>query len=845
MLSSRFTKAQSLRAGANFVNPADSEGSEAFKDPHPELSIYVNLKASAAKVEAELRQQLEHVLEPEIFNNFIRKGYTDQHGRYAELSQNKNDSLYFYQHALNLLINFQLVMDPVFALHETLIDLVEKKKIWQKAYTAWSESEAISQTLEDFEKFYRELMGSIKAIEFDTLFGNLPSFNELKAALNDLAPVQVTRKLVEKNPFFMAYKENSEAWREVFNLPPAKLASFASEEDEVETEEEFEEKDQAVFQEMDEEKSLPELPTLLPDKVDRVGQSLAQILVDLSDSSVSDRVRMDYKNTAELIEKIFKKITLFSQGKKNWFKLIRLVAELYPLGKSLMESFPQSLISAQSLLKEQLLITFRQCNLIIRECFLYADHLESRLYLKDGLLLGLEGVQQGCALFWMGEAPDHKPEQLNALLGKANDGYILTNDFLYYVNRFTHKRTGAAKIQIRKLTFQDSFTLDNLINQLCIEEGFLCKQLELPHLQLIRGMTGHARDGKKYDPYEITLSHFARDINNWLELLGYEFKSKERFPYADSLLEQRVQKSSNEEEKSHKKAFLERRVSRQLERWVKQENKEKVVKQSEKASFLVYRRQIITLQLDQRIAELRAELNASWISFTSTKRKKITLLQKLKAEFAENLQDNYDTVLEKIKNRGCAVDLLEEGRTGNLMKKLRLVTSDPSDRIKLIEQVEFQLEGEVALPKNYWFFTSHRLKQVEKHLAAVQAFKAEFLEHPRHRVREILDRINAKTPDYYAILIGEETKLLKEIQAIDDYTPDFMLGKKVLNVADEMVKKFEAERRGQKKAAESASAFFKKPGAALARKKNNRDCVVVSVPEAIVQDLPVRGRRLR
>jgi len=668
-----FTASPFLRkkASPSVVLPEESAAVEEVKQEtkkktYHELNIFNNLRISVAKLENQLCQKLEQLLAPEVYQQVIRDGKKDADGRYQLVTTDTQDILFYYQSILNLLIDFQLVMEPVSDLHETFTKF--QKSIMGKVKILWSEGADINEQVNRLSLYYCHFLNSIQALKLDMVFGNLPALEDLQSFLKWFVPIKTMEAQWANNPFIDSYKQHGNEWRQLLGLSRAQPEPELDDEGKIEAAGATE-KTLQVLQEM-------------PRYMDNMKAALKQILCDLSGGEVSESVRKDYKDTVELTNKILDKINRYAQRTPSWGELIRFIYEVYPTVKALIASLPQSYVSLNKMLKEHLLTTAYQINLIIRAWFLCIDRLESQCYMKEGYLLTL------------GE--------------------------------------GAS----------------------------------------------------------ISLSKLATEFNSWIENLGYEFKPEERYPYTQDIIIQREKllKEANEEKDSHpfKTELLLKRLNTQIEYFEDQKGFLAASKKSQEASLIIYKQRIMALQIDKRIGELRAEIMQSWILLTDRKKKKIKLLNEIKNNLDNSSYKDYRTILDETKNRKD-FHWLEEGRTGTLMQTLQLVVSKPADRLAFIAQELTKLQQSQREAKNYYFFRSRREERLMKRMRALKVLH-EWLEQPGYRVNEVLDLISAKTPEHYWILIQHEYALLAKLKEIDDYTPDFVLGKKSVHFSAKMFK---------------------------------------------------------
>lgn len=816
--------------------------------PASELNIFDNLKSSVRKLEVQLRQQLETILDPDIYRDFILNGRKDETGRrYQVVTRNKDDLLFYYQHVLNLLMDFQEVMGPVSSLHKEVLTLLKHTGKWSKGKQIWSKSGMLNVTINSFGDYYGYFLASFRELELDTVLGRLPAFQDLKAWVKLLGPVQTTAGQFTKNPFVDSYNTHANHWRGLLGLQPAQLPLDQVEGDEEDDEGYGEEKEDKVEVRAEEAPAVDEAKQAevrtpwaqqgalrmlqdLPHKMNAIKTALKQILRDLTGTEVSASVRKDYENTIDLTSKILRKLKKFSKKTSSWKNLVSFAYDIYPLVRDLLASLPQSYVSLNKILREHLMTTVRQLNLIVRDWFLFADQVEGQFYLKDGLLLSLAERKNNCGLFMVRENPrtPAAQTQLDKMLGDMKQAYILHGTEFYYVNRYLSKQTGRPGINVKRLHFrkrgavqtgadgQASFkpVLDAQGRPLCFTvsqlreslgaprfvmfspEGYRCIHPGLkPHqLDLIGGMTtprgratGRYREPGLYEQHDFSMMGFAREFNAWAERLGYEFLETERYPYTRDFIDQRrrlldaERKAAQEQKESsprmpYKEVLLVKRLAAKTRFLAEEKALEEKNKRAHAQELLDYKQGLIRAQIDKRIAELNAEKEARWIKFSNTKENKIALLERLKAGFKANPSFSCQEVMLSLSLDEAAKNLLEEGRTGKVVQTLRLVTSTPADRDQLVDLELARLRQEQA--REYWFFAERRRNHLAQRLAALREFRQ--LLKPGYRVQEILDYISAKQPEKFAIL-KNESKLLSQLKEIDRFTPNAVLGKRAVD----------------------------------------------------------------
>ncbi|HSW71705.1 MAG TPA: hypothetical protein VLH77_07030, partial [Gammaproteobacteria bacterium] len=274
------------------------------------------------------------------------------------------------------------------------------------------------------------------------------------------------------------------------------------------------------------------------------------------------------------------------------------------------------------------------------------------------------------------------------------------------------------------------------------------------------------------------LSKIVMEFNEWLESLGYEIEQPERYPYTLEIVKQRQQLRQQrerqglavgraEEKPDFKQAFLRERWFSLGKLFVAQSNGATETKKSEQNSFSDYKRRLVNLHIDKKIAELSAEIKSRWLLPTKTKKKKVELLVKFKGVLENaKLDESCHSILETMKKDDGA-RLLEQGRTGQLMHTLNLLTSKPEDRLELINLELRDLCFFRQLPEQTKTKRIHALRLLHRGL-----------EQRGYRLQEVLEQLSIKSPEEHKILIQNEALLLAKLKEIDSYLPDLVLGKK-------------------------------------------------------------------
>lgn len=824
-----------------------------------ELNSYDNLKTSAERLELQLRAQLKSMLDPEVYNKLIVEATREQSGRYSVVTEDKKDLSYYYQHALNFLSDFQRLMVPVSHLHNKLTKLVSKHRAWDKAKQLYWDGKKLNRTLNDLGIAYNEFLWSMQGLELDTALGHLPTFfQDFKQWLLSSGFVQASRQHFSKTPFVESYHNNGDRWRELLGLPPAQSQPSLN----MRGWEEDEDLDENPVREQEEKKDAPHPSQPVLEEKARVEEgalkklqkmelmktALNKILADLSGSEISESVRNDYQKTIELTSQILRKIDLFSKKEQSWKNFIAFAYDLSPTIKDLLVSLPQSYSALNKILREHFLTMARQLNWIIREAFLYLDHLESDFYLKDGLIQHLGEGGRNCGLFIIDNDPNLATTQgvLNEILSEGSDAYLYFRHNLYYINRYQKKQGGEWAIHVKKLRYceppekmkaqpeekkeeEEENTdpspmykaLRTYLNLPPYEpfsvEVYRCiyPNLQPHHLHLIRDiltkpeagkLTGRYRDPDLYQSFRLSLANMAQEFQRWITWWGYEFIGTERYPYTQASLEQRQDLLEEENERlaempKHlkknycKQEFLARRFLNKTEELLKEEKQAILRKQEEKEQLAHYKHWLVKTQIDERIGELESEITVLGSLVSQVKQKKILLLKRLWRSFEKHPGETCQAALLDLGLTSEELHLLEEGRTGKLITTLRALTFTPADRNALIQvQLEHRRQDQAQAASSY-FFASRRQKQFEQRADALEELGRVL--RPCDRMQEVLDYLSAKKPEHFAAL-QYETQLLADLRSIDQFTPDSAFGLKPLDFANSTFEEFEANRQAAK-----------------------------------------------
>ncbi len=776
----------------------------------------------------------------------------------------KEDMTFYYQHVLNLLTDFQGLMGSVSVLHRGILKFRNSQgfmaKTKQLLSSFWSsDEERLLATIKRLVEDYCNFVTTFGELELDTVLGHLPAFEELKELIKLLKPVQTTTDLLKLNPIVASYNRNSSHLRELMGLQPSDApqrdAADNAEEADAGYGEEKESKHEAKAvaasvaaetKEVQEGESLAQQGALqilhdLPRKLNAIEKVLTQILGDLNGEEVSLSVKKDYEQTIVLVTQILRELEQFSPKTKNLKNIISFIHRIYPLVKTLLASLPQAYVSLNKILREHLMTTARQFNLILRDWFLFADRMESQLYLKDGLLLGLDEEERTCPLFMMQDNPRDldSRQKLATMLGSAQHAYILHEDVLYYANRYFNREKQEWRINVKSLRFQDRETVvkrelgedkrpvPDQREERARRVNVLRMALEVPaavamdkdgyyrihpnlkpyQLRLIDAMlkeqgplTGRYLQPSQYEPHDFSIAHFAKEFNAWVEGLGYEFLEEERYPYTRDFIDQRQKLLSAEQEAAreqkgslprapYKKDWLAKRLAAKTALLAAEEALAERNKRVQDLELCGYKQSLILAQIDKRIADLKQEMETRWVKLSDKKENKIVLLQRLRADFIGFPYLNCEEHLSKLNQ--AEQNLLHDGRTGKLLQTLSLVTTTPADRDRLVDIELARLKQECAQARNAWFFAERRQADLTKRIDALEAFRR--LLKPGYRTQEILDDISAKRPELFAVLLREST-FLAQLKKIDQFTPDCVLGKRSVDFVDSMFRGFKESR---------------------------------------------------
>jgi hypothetical protein len=133
--------------------------------------------------------------------------------------------------------------------------------------------------------------------------------------------------------------------------------------------------------------------------------------------------------------------------------------------------------------------------------------------------------------------------------------------------------------------------------------------------------------------------------------------------------------------------------------------------------------------IDVRVNQLRKELDAFFCWDRSTKRQKITLLYSLRSnllqgksveESIEQIRGNKST--PALASAAKNFHLLFDGRTGDMMKKIRFGTLSQDQMIGEVDNEIGRLENRIK--EGFWFFANYRTNKLKERIRAMKQLKS-------------------------------------------------------------------------------------------------------------------------
>ncbi len=438
-----------------------------------EQNIFDNFATSAIRLEQFLHAQLQSILDPDIFEA-LTKAPKDQNGHYSIVISDKKDMIYYYQKLLNLLIDCKKIMEPISVLHDDFLSKM-KPSILGKLRLAVNGRYGLNEIANELIKAYEILVQSIKDSELDTILILLPNssetniLNEIKKIILNMAPIKTAMEQFLSNPCVAHTRGHGMEWLAQAGVieAPVQLKKGVIEEEAAESFSDVKVENESKSaltvvpktvrrvqpanvksRESDLKKRLRDLN--LPSKLKDLRDALKHMLTDLKGSEISESVQEDYESAIDVLTVMIAKLNKFLQNQSSLTNTLSFVCKLYPDIKKLLASLPQSLAAVFTIMRENALISLRQLNWLIRDWFLYLDYLESKYYLKDGLLLRLgQGPRFGLFVTHIDPALSSSQNLLDKILGGDEDAYLIYERHFYYINRYkkqNHRKNDEAKV---------------------------------------------------------------------------------------------------------------------------------------------------------------------------------------------------------------------------------------------------------------------------------------------------------------------------------------------------------------------------------------------------------------
>lgn len=296
--------------------------------------------------------------------------------------------------------------------------------------------------------------------------------------------------------------------------------------------------------------------------------------------------------------------------------------------------------------------------------------------------------------------------------------------------------------------------------------------------------------GEMDNPNAQSFSNFVKVFNTWIEGLGCEFGHAERFPYTYAVARQRSERYNEERQKPYavvgeigtKLEFMSERAEKAQADFAAEAAALLVKKQqADLTTFDAKKKAIFTL-IDGRVKVLEAEINQSWITFGSTKYKKIHSLVQLKATVTAS-RDGQDlarlfkeeTIKTEVSARaGARADLLFEGRTGKMLHDLRFIAASRQTEVDVLSQLQEQLAS-----KRFWFFATRRTRTIQSRVEALEHLK-KWLATDGYNLEDALQAVKVDNAKHYDLLHYYETSILEDIRKMETYLNKDQMGKRLI-----------------------------------------------------------------
>lgn len=837
-------------------------------------NIYSKASVTLQKIERDFIGQLEAMLDPEIFEREIVQGKLEndlnEHPenkheekekpyRYSIDTHGKEKAIFYYKIILNLLRDAQKFLIPFSKFHQQAVDAREiaRENIGyiQKYRNLKATFSSVAQVRADFDqllKKYLNLYNTLATLKLDEFFYRFSSagkiFNEVLAIIEEVMSASLLRKELKHNSILSAFKNQIGSFKRILHITePAEASVFADG--------------------FDISKKISDLLTL--------EEALGNILVELVGKNISEDSLASIIATNQIVNKMVARIQSFTLTRHSFVDVTALIRDLYPHMKGLLKHSSQSYLAIQGGLKNNLLDTAQQINIILQELFLKIDQLELKFYLKEGYLFSLLNTNkfdfietikdfnvwmQGLGYVFRKE--ERFPYSVmieksrKELLAKYEKNKNLGGPYRESRLNFLKERLRSIENKIRQEREQATREKEQKEQQEKVEASYRYAGYKIKlipgkepvldpshfsawsiHLYQISGvLQGVVKKNNQLEPVffetckirlvgsgrvtmpamlpntlyfylvDGSLQCFVLTKNNKIESVSLDNLPADTNQALQSILTNPQRNYSLPSELRDTILIkiaeplgyfigegLEEKMAAEIRAVLDEENPQLTPEQnkaiyqtiskqkSECVPFVTKTERMLQL-IDSRITELTDEINKAWFLFTSTKKKKILILEKLRGKL-NHASDSavprlYNSdMIKKYCDNDNNIQLLLEGRTGEMVNKLRYLSVAREDEATLIENIiTKQLQKKSA---GFWFFAAKRHQRLAREIIALKYLK-KLLIKPGYYLKDALEVIKIQYPREFSILNQNQQPLLGELKRIEAILPASAIGKKII-----------------------------------------------------------------
>lgn len=283
--------------------------------------------------------------------------------------------------------------------------------------------------------------------------------------------------------------------------------------------------------------------------------------------------------------------------------------------------------------------------------------------------------------------------------------------------------------------------------------------------------------------HKLKLHAVFNEFTLWVNKIGYQFLPEYTYPYMTALINQTVNMQDKYAQDEDRKLMLKDRL--QFFNKIMEGKQKKMAKKKRNLyeSHARENKEKITEWLNTLIEKLSQSSCCAFLCTTHL-RLDIQLLKELKRQLMRNDLDMALANLQIFHDHESinVRKLLFTGEIGEVLKKIRYLLASPADRVHLIEDKIFLLR-EKAVQLSYWFCQTHKTKaHLVSQITGLTQLK-NLLARPGYRLDEALAEINMYHPAQHQVIIHHQVAELEEIRQIEQSLPDFMFGKKIINLA--------------------------------------------------------------